>query len=158
MCLCGGVGPAYRPVWLLASDSPDNLEYSRLQMRQHDLAANNSVRCSRAGSYSHHITSPRWIRQIFLMDQLMLNSEGRRAAQGWMAWIIVCPECPSSLPDRCNRSTRSFSERRAPTQASAVITPARDGFITHARSLKSNLAQRHLREATDSASGVGSAG
>lgn len=73
------------------------------------------------------------------------------------AGIIVCPECPSSLPDRCNQSTRSFCERHAPTQASAVITPARDSFRIHARSLKSNLAQRHLREATDSASGVGSA-
>lgn len=64
------------------------------------------------------------------------------------------PERPSSLPDRCNQSTRSFSERRAPTQASAVITPARDSFIIRVRSLKGNLAQRHLREATDSASGV----
>lgn len=43
--------------------------------------------------------------------------------------MIVCPECPSSLPDRCNRGTWSVSERRAPTQAPPVITPADDSSI-----------------------------
>lgn len=70
------------------------------------------------------------------------------------AGIIACWECPSrlNLPDRCNRSTRGFSKRRSPTQASAVISPVRDSFMICARS------RRHLCEATNSAASVHRAG